>query len=168
MSHEHDTQEKLNEPIYQFFSVLEPEIKSAISKIIDSNIVSIKKPKKTTDGLSRKSDADYDGDKQYQTADKLMLCWNPDTDQVAVFEFPPSDDNWERYSRQTSRYEMTTMGCESRFHGISFEHRKLLVFIEAMHLIVRDKCDPIAVHRAMLNIREYRDGCASDMPGVMA
>ena len=35
-----------------------------------------------------------------------------------------------------------------------------------MHLIVRDECDPMAVHRAMMKIDEYRDGCAGDMPGM--
>lgn len=39
-------------------------------------------------------------------------------------------------------------------------------FIESMHLIVRDGCDPMAVHRALLGVTEYRDRCAPNMPAV--
>jgi len=43
----------------------------------------------------------------------------------------------------------------------------MIVFVEAMHLIVRDRCDPQAVHRALLGLDEYRSGCSDDMPGFL-
>ena len=41
------------------------------------------------------------------------------------------------------------------------------MFIEAIHLIIRDKVDPVAVHNALLELDEYRDGLSSDMPGFI-
>jgi hypothetical protein len=48
----------------------------------------------------------------------------------------------------------------------TFEQRKTKVFINAMHMIVRDKCDPEVVHRVLSELEEYQDGCADDMPGI--
>jgi hypothetical protein len=36
--------------------------------------------------------------------------------------------------------------------------------IEAMHLIIRDGCDPLAVHLALMKVRQYRAICSDDMP----
>jgi hypothetical protein len=88
-----------------------------------------------------------------------MLCWNPGTDQVALVDWPDR-------IRASDKYEMTQLGCFTDFNKASFGVRKTLCFIEAMHLIVRDKCDPQAVHKAMLGMEEYLDGCSDDMPGV--
>lgn len=90
-----------------------------------------------------------------------MLCWNPDSDQVAVVRWP--DGN-----RRSAPYQMTALACNHDLHEMNFKQRKLMVFIEAMHLIVRDKVEPMAVHRALLALDEYRDGCSPDMPGLEA
>ena len=104
----------------------------------------------------------YRGRGRFLSADKAILCWNPGTSKVRVFEFPPIDGNYGRWSN----YEMTTLADSACFRKMTFEQRKAAVFIEAMHLIVRDKCDPFAVHNALLDLQEYRDGCSSDMPGI--
>ena len=43
---------------------------------------------------------------------------------------------------------------------------KAFVLTEAMSMIVRDGLDPMTVHTALLDIDEYLDVCAEDMPGV--
>jgi len=93
-------------------------------------------------------------------ATEVMLCWNPGTAEVALIEWP------DHLGGRSERYTMTTLACEERIHGKTFEERKAIVFIEAMHLVVRDRCDPRAVHRALLELDEYRDGCSPDMPGM--
>lgn len=98
-------------------------------------------------------------DSDYLTADKMMLCWNPGTDQVRLVP-------WPDFARRSESYLMTGLACNAIFQKLDFEQRKAAVFIEAMHLIVRDKCDPLAVHRALLALSEYRDGCACDMPSL--
>ena len=56
--------------------------------------------------------------------------------------------------------------CYPSLQAASFEDRKQAVFIQAMHMIVRDKCDPALVHRVLSELEEYEDGCADDMPGI--
>ena len=43
---------------------------------------------------------------------------------------------------------------------------KAFVLAEALHMIVRDKLDPMTVHTALCQVDEYLDACADDMPGV--
>jgi hypothetical protein len=104
----------------------------------------------------------YRGKTRCLSADKAILCWNPGTSQVRVFEFPPPDGFYGRWAK----YEMTTLADSQHFCEMTFEQRKAAVFIEAMHIVVRDKCSPMAVHLALLEVQEYRDGCALDMPGI--
>jgi len=92
-------------------------------------------------------------------AKKAMLCWNPDSADVAIYAWPDT--------YQLSRaYKRTSLACFSGFSESSFEQRKTQIFIDAMHLIIRDGCDPMAVHNALLVLSEYQDGLAEDMPGA--
>lgn len=88
-----------------------------------------------------------------------MLCWNPGTAEVELVPWPDQDQRSDRFSR-------SGLACYSHIQKMNFDQRKMMVFIEAMHLIVRDSCDPVAVHRALLLLDEYRDGCADDMLSV--
>ena len=90
-----------------------------------------------------------------KNATNTSLCWNPGTDQVALVPH-----------RRAHNYQCDHLACWGYVRGLSFEQRKQLIFIEAMVLIIRDKCDPTAVHRALLGLEEYRDGCPDDMPGL--
>ena len=87
-----------------------------------------------------------------------MLCWNPETDQVEVGPWPDRT-GW------SANYKMSAL-APTAVKKASFQKRKTIVFIEAVHLIVRDKCDPEAVHKALLNLEEYHDGLSDDFPGV--
>jgi hypothetical protein len=92
----------------------------------------------------------------YKTA---MLVWNPGTSEVLVGPWPDRS-GWSK------PYKMSSGACYKIRAGKSKQYYKMMAFIDAMHLIVRDKVDPIAVHNAMLSIDEYRDGCSDDMPGI--
>lgn len=92
-------------------------------------------------------------------AQNAMLCWTPNTDQVALVAWPEGVD-------ASRKFERSGLACYPEVRALPFEQRKTAVFIEAMHLIVRDGCEPKAVHAALLGLEEYRDGCAADMPGV--
>ena len=91
-------------------------------------------------------------------AKNSVLLWNPGTDQVVVLAKP--------LEGRGAGYSCSSLGCYADFQVWSFEKRKLQVFIEAMHLIVRDGCDPMAVHRALCDLDEYQDGLSEDMPGA--
>jgi len=53
-------------------------------------------------------------------------------------------------------------GCNAEVHEMTPEQRKTAVFIEATHLILRDKVPADAVHREFLKLEEYRDGLNPD------
>ena len=81
-----------------------------------------------------------------------MLCWNPGTDQVEVGP-QPNDTKWGR------KYKMSALACYPHVKQMNFEQRKTLVFIEAIHLIVRDRCDTDSV---MLSTNSHN----TEGPGV--
>ena len=86
-----------------------------------------------------------------------MICWNPGTAQVALVAWPDSIGVSRQYSH--------TGGAAYRVvREAPFEERKASAYIEAMHLIVRDRVEPMAVHRAFLGLEEYVDGLSADMP----
>lgn len=95
-----------------------------------------------------------------RSAKNTMLCWNPGTSEVECVPWPDYPGG------RSDAFEMTGLAAYSRVRDGDFEFRKLVVFVEAMHLIIRDRCDADAVHAALLHLEEYRDGLASDMPGV--
>lgn len=86
-----------------------------------------------------------------------MLCWTPNSDQVALVPWP---DNIGR----SRRYHRTGGAAFVYLQEGSFELRKLRVFIDAVHLIIRDHVDPQAVHKALYELDEYRDGLSEDFP----
>jgi len=93
----------------------------------------------------------------YRNATNAMLCWKPHSSEVKVIPWPDRDG-------KSDKYPMSGLAAYSHIRQMDFEQRKTIIFIEAMHLIVRDWCDPASVHLALLELEEYRDGCSSDMP----
>ena len=92
------------------------------------------------------------------TLENSMLCWNPGGTVTVV--------PWPDTARLSENYACTGLACWGWFRRATPSTRKLHVFVEAMHLIIRDGCDPLVVNAALLVIDEYRDLCAQDMPGV--
>lgn len=90
-------------------------------------------------------------------ATNRILCWDAGTSRVALVPWPDE-------SGASNEYEYTGLAGWVWVRSADFATRKQIVFVEAMHLIVRDGCCPKAVHRALLGLREYRDGLAEDMP----
>ena len=105
-----------------------------------------------------------------KNAKNTMLCWNPSDMQPrreqkergAVALVP-----WPDHRSLSDQYVMSGLAAYRNIQTGSFEHRKLMIFITAVQAIVRDGCDPMAVHNALLGLEEYRDGLADDMPGVV-
>lgn len=91
------------------------------------------------------------------TAKEAILCWSPGTSQVALVPWPDE-------TNISSQYQFTGLACYQNIQKMSFEQRKVQIFITAMHLIARDGCDPKAVHQALSGLKEYCDGCSPDMP----
>ena len=88
------------------------------------------------------------------------LFWNQDTGEVMLSPIGAGDPGKERYPR-------SGLACYTAFQKATFEQRKARLFIDFAHLVVRDGIDPIKLHHLFLELEEYRDGCACDLPGVM-
>jgi hypothetical protein len=85
-----------------------------------------------------------------------MFLWNPGTDQVRVVEYGKERDRGE--------HRMSAGACYSTWRNLNHEQFKMMLFIEAFHLIVRDRVDPDAVFREFYKINEFRDGLSEDFP----
>lgn len=91
-------------------------------------------------------------------ATRAMLLWEPQTGDVLLKPWPEIDDRHKGYR--------SALACYAGVRTAGFEQRKAAVFVEAMHLIVRDGIDPQRLHAVLLGLDEYRDACAADMPGI--
>lgn len=90
----------------------------------------------------------------------VMLCWNPNSADVRLVP-------WPNTSLVSDKYLHTHFACMHYVHEATFAERKLLAFIIANQLIVRDRCDPYAVHRTLCRLEEYQAGLSLDTPGVL-
>lgn len=90
-----------------------------------------------------------------QTALNTMLLW----DRHGKATLGPWPENGNR-----APYRYSALACDLKIHRMSRDQRVAQVFIEAMHLIVRDGVDPLQLHHALLGLEEYRNAMADDMP----
>jgi len=94
-------------------------------------------------------------------ATNTMLCYAPSTDRVMLIPWPDERDMCNRLD-----LGMSTLACDFHVQDMDWIHRVAFVKGAAMTAIVRDGCDSLAVHRALLGLVEYRMTCAPDMPGL--
>lgn len=90
-------------------------------------------------------------------AKEMMFCWKPNSDQIKV-------GLWPDKMRWSNSWPRSCGACYTHWQKMNSEQLKTILFIEAVHLIIRDRVDPDAVHREFYKIDEYRDGLAEDMP----
>jgi hypothetical protein len=93
-----------------------------------------------------------------------MICYIPGTDDVFLCHWP-SHGGLEDYEKKTGKHYWTIGACCAGVEKMSFGQRKMAIFVNAMHLVIRDECDPVAFHKALLGLDEYNDGLAYDVPG---
>ena len=93
-------------------------------------------------------------DKSFSLAKDVVSFWKPGTDSVLILPHgkEPIGD-----------LPFSGLGAYSKYRSMSSIETVAAVFIEAYQMVVRDKCDPVAVHNAFLWVQEYRDGISEDM-----
>jgi len=84
-----------------------------------------------------------------RTAKDTILAWNPGSSQVAIFTSPDTQG-------ATSSFKRTGLAANTSLGQLTKDQLRAQCFIDAMVLIVRDQCDPIAVHNALVQVQEYR------------
>ncbi len=85
------------------------------------------------------------------TADKAILAWNPNSNQVKI---GPLLDSWSK--DWTEPYLMTGLGAYEAIRRMSFEERTLYVMAEFKRLVVDYKVSPAALHKEMCKLEEYQ------------
>lgn len=80
-----------------------------------------------------------------KSARDVTLYWKPGTSQVQVSSKLADFSGWKASNMDTASYR-----------EIPDEDLQKLVLAQALTLIIRDRCDPIAVHLALMRITEYR------------
>lgn len=99
-------------------------------------------------------------DSGYPSIKEMMVLWNPNSSDIEVVQWPPS-----KFGIKYDKSLMYSWGaCNSEIRSLSEERCKLMTMITVSKIIIRDKVDALKVHEAFLNIREYRETCAFDMP----
>jgi len=91
---------------------------------------------------------------------EYMVIWTGDG-RVGLQKWPAQG---QRLFKGAS--ELSWGACNMEVQEATLEQCKTMVFINAMHMIVRDKCDPSAVHKVLSELDEYQDGCSDDMPDI--
>ena len=91
-----------------------------------------------------------------------MIYWKPNSADVRLVCWPLSEDP-DSLLVSLDMFYRSTGACYLWMRKESFEGRRTNAFITALHMIVRDKCDPMAVHQALMGLEEYVSGCADDL-----
>ena len=63
-----------------------------------------------------------------------------------------------QYDRKTDFFTM--------YYAYEADGAIIVLLADAMAMICRDKCDPMAVHNALMAIKEYADVIPTDMEGL--
>lgn len=66
--------------------------------------------------------------------------------------------------RDQEQHVYSTGACYGYVQKFDSKQSRIWIFNLAIHLIIRDGFDPMTVHNAFCNIREYRNGLALDVP----
>jgi hypothetical protein len=86
-----------------------------------------------------------------------VLCWKPGTAEVAVVSLTEYSEGYKSIDGWH-----TALAAMLDVRKMEYGERRIHVLSVALGLIVRDKCDPAAVHRALMNVHEYQDGIPLD------
>jgi len=92
---------------------------------------------------------------------KISLVYCPNSDKAMLFT--PGTHELEGFLNKYGHRIMTVGSCHSRYP----KDRKgvgCFWMIHFHHAVVRDGVDPIALHKTLAQIPEYRHLCAGDIP----
>ena len=91
-----------------------------------------------------------------RNAKNTMILWEPDTGDVLLVPWPSVYNSHPGY--------WSGFACYSDFRRASYKERQCMVFVEAMHLIIRDGIDPVKLHHVLMELEEYSSAMAEDVP----
>lgn len=83
-------------------------------------------------------------------AKEALLCWDYNSDRVKVIKLPNEPVHIP--------YQCTGMAAYTSIQNATEKEIRLVVFQQAILLMLEEKCDPVAVDEAFKEIDEYRNG----------
>lgn len=110
---------------------------------------------KSNDFKSMKCD-----DKNYQSIRNTPIYWNCNSNEIIALKWPLSESE----KSFINSFQMSGFACYSKYRQASDINVFKMMMSDIMALIIRDNVSPDAVHNTFLNIREYREVLALDMP----
>jgi hypothetical protein len=90
------------------------------------------------------------------TAKDKVICWNPDSDQVAIFTHPMNG--------RGRNYRRSVGACDICWRNLSFKERSLKIAGELLTIALRDNVPLAALHKALSPLDEYAALLAEDVP----
>ncbi len=93
--------------------------------------------------------------------DKAMLLYVPGTDKALMVEIgtPTGNFRWKGYS------ENSTGACFAHYRNREPIDQLATLIVNGMQAIIRDGVDPMSIHEALCQVKDYRDSLAADVPG---
>ena len=92
---------------------------------------------------------------------KISLAYMPNSNLAVLFT---PDNGLDKFQRQHG-FSFTVGSCESRYPK-NAKDVGLFWMVHFHHAVVRDGVNAQALHKVLLEIPEYRDLCAIDVPGM--
>lgn len=98
-----------------------------------------------------------------------MLVWNYDLitsengDSVIVPKEIKLLINWPNHNHaEANQYSSSLFACELKYKEMSFEKRKMNVYLAFAHICLVYNFEPKVVHKEFIKLAEYRDGLSDD------
>ncbi|MBL0563131.1 MULTISPECIES: hypothetical protein [Aeromonas] len=85
----------------------------------------------------------------YVDSTMVMLCWNPNSPEIALVPWPDQ-------AMVSHQYQNSSLACERDIQEMTFEQRQQAVMAEAIKLVERDGCPADVVHRVLSGLAEYQ------------
>jgi hypothetical protein len=94
---------------------------------------------------------------------KISLAYCPNSANAILFE--PGDGLLQGFEHQHG-FTMTVGGHDFDKYPKTKERVGCYWMIHFHHAVIRDGVDPMALHKVLCDIPEYRNLCAGDIPGL--
>lgn len=90
------------------------------------------------------------------TALTHIVCWTPDTDEIALVEWPDEQ-------RLSARFACTALACDMMVHGMSRDKRIIYTLLVALRCIVAYNIPPDIVCQTFDKLEEF-SSAFNDLP----
>ena len=92
--------------------------------------------------------------------DKAMFLSDSDSDRAVMVEHGVRE-----YHHSNGWPSGSAGACWDYYRKADSTEKLIILMIEGFQHIIRDKVNPMAVHKSLCQVKDYRDSLAADVPG---